>query len=168
MILGMEIGLAIAGLLALIRGRMTISSTKVVEGTPAYLLGILAMCPLPLAFMVGFVYGVANARQGNQQIGENEKWILLGIEAALVIGIGVLIFIIGIAVATNPTKSKRRKRRHEDNYEDDDDEYDDRRPLRKHREDDYEDDDDPPPRKRSKDDYEDDDDRDEKRRPSHR
>ena len=50
MILGIEIALVIIGLLALVRGRMTVTASRVVEGIPARLLGLLALTPIPIAF----------------------------------------------------------------------------------------------------------------------
>ena len=47
MILGLEIGLIIYGIIALVKGRMKFGENKVVEGLPARLLGVLALTPLP-------------------------------------------------------------------------------------------------------------------------
>jgi hypothetical protein len=62
----LEIGLAVFGFVTLIRGKMVLSATKVVEGVPAYLLGLLAICPLPIVIVGGFTYGVMKGMEGKQ------------------------------------------------------------------------------------------------------
>jgi disulfide bond formation protein DsbB len=108
MILGLEIGLAIIGLIALFGGKFTISKTKVVEGVPARLLGLLALTPFPLAFVVVVGYVAANAPANPEQFVADNQWTIIGIEAAIVITIAVLLFVISAAVATNPEARKRR------------------------------------------------------------
>lgn len=165
MILGMEIGLAIYGFLALIRGRFTVSSKKVVTGTAAYVLGLLSLCPIPLAFLIALVL----VSSGKVDPEGNDKWVLVGVEAGIVIGFAAVIFTIGAMLGTDPAKKKRKKRRYEEAYEVEDDrdenEQDDR-PRRKRRreEDELEEDDRPRRKKRDYDDDLDDGDRNEKRR----
>ena len=69
MILGMEIGLAIFGLIALVKGKMTVSKNKVVVGAAARLLGLLALTPLPAALL--FVVLYAAAQGGQVRLGRN-------------------------------------------------------------------------------------------------
>ncbi len=83
MILGMEIGLAIYGVLALIRGKFTVSSKKVVTGTAAYVLGLLSLCPMPLAFVV--IIGLVSSGKVDPE--GKDQWVLLAIEAGIVIGL---------------------------------------------------------------------------------
>src|SRR5215831_8335583 len=109
MILGIEIAMLIVGILALVRGKLTISKTKVVEGTPARLLGILALTPLPAAFLAIMAYIASQGPADPEKFAEEKKWTLVGIEAAVVIGIAVLVFVIGAAIATDPKKASRRE-----------------------------------------------------------
>ena len=109
MILGMEIGLAIVGLIALFGGKFTISKTKVVQGMPARLLGLLALTPFPLALVVVLGYVAANAPANPEQFVKDNQWTLIGIEAGIVITIAVLLFVIGAAVATNPEETRKRR-----------------------------------------------------------
>ena len=73
MILGIEIALIVVGILALARGRMTLSKTKVVVGAPARLLGLLALTPLPLAFMIGFVYAISKGPDNDERALEENR-----------------------------------------------------------------------------------------------
>lgn len=101
MILGLEIGMLIAGLLAVVRGRMELTPTIVAEGVAARLLGVLAMTPIPAAVVVIGAYTVANCTGKTQaQIeawAEKERTNLVVIEACVVVGIGLLV-VGGIAV----------------------------------------------------------------------
>jgi hypothetical protein len=170
MILGLEIGLLIFGLIALIRGKMTLTKTKVVEGVPARLLGLLALTPLPIAILVGigFVLVVAPANpEKAAKIADDNKLTLALVEAGIVIFITVLVFGIGAAIGKNPEEARRKKKRRRDEEEDyEDDEYEGARPRKRSRrdeeEDEYEEEDRPRKRSRQYDD-EDDDDREDRR-----
>lgn len=120
MILGMEIGLAIFGILALVRGKMTISKTKVVVGAPARLLGLFALTPLPLAFMAGVIYAVREGG-GNPQgfvANDNARLTLALIEGGIVVGVAIVVFAIGAMIAVPPQEAERRERTEYDEDED--------------------------------------------------
>src|SRR4051812_46940576 len=110
MILGMEIALAIIGLLALVRGKMTISGKKVVVGVPARLLGLLALSAVPLVFAVGILYVVVEAPNDPEQFAEDNKMVIFAIEAGVVIGVAILVFGLGAALAISPEEAERRER----------------------------------------------------------
>jgi hypothetical protein len=160
MILGMEIGLAIFGLIALVKGKMTVSKNKVVVGVPARLLGLLALIPLPAALLFVLLYV---ASQGGQ-INDDDKWTVTGIEAGTVILIAILVFAIAAAVGITPEEVKRRERRASGRYDYDDegDELDDR-PRKRRRRDEDEEDDDRPRKRRDRDEDDEEDDRPRKR-----
>lgn len=124
MILGIEIALAIYGLIALIGGKLTISKTKVVLGVPARLLGALALTPLPLAFAAVIVYVAVQAPANPERFAEDNKLTLVLIEAVIVIGVALLVFGIGASVAVDPRIAERKAR--QDERDDEDDEEDDR------------------------------------------
>jgi hypothetical protein len=129
MIIGLYIGLAIAGILALIRGRMQISKTKVVVGIPARLLGLLAFTPFPVALVVGMIYVAANADvtdpKAVQEFTQAHQGALTGIELICAIGVAILLFAIASMVAVSPDEAERRTRR-PTSYDDYLDDYDDR------------------------------------------
>jgi WD40 repeat protein len=56
MILGLEIGMLLAGLYALFRGRLPLNRHRVVRGAAARLTGVILLLPLPLAFVVVAAY----------------------------------------------------------------------------------------------------------------
>lgn len=64
MIFGLEIAMAIAGLIALFSGRLPLTNRRFVRGVPARLLGVTALLPFPLAFAGGFVVGFNRGLQG--------------------------------------------------------------------------------------------------------
>jgi WD40 repeat protein len=58
MIIGLEIGMLVAGLYALIRGRLPVTRDRVLHGAAARVTGVVLLLPIPLAFLVGLVYGL--------------------------------------------------------------------------------------------------------------
>lgn len=182
MILGLYIGLAIAGILALVRGRMQISKTKVVVGVPARLLGLLGLTPLPLAILVGLIYVAANVDitdpQAAQQFTQEHRGTFTLIEGVCAGLVAITLFVLAAVLAVSPAEANRRARRK--SAVEYDDEYD-ARPRRRRRRDDYDengtddrprnrrvdddlDEDDDRPRRRRRDDYDDEDDRARRRR----
>jgi hypothetical protein len=133
MILGIEIAMLVIGLLALVRGKMTVTGSRVVVGVPARLLGALALTPLPAAFVAVIGYVALNAPADPEQFAQDKKLTIMAIEAAIVIGIAVLVFGIGAAIGISPAEVERRERRRR-RYEDDEEyEDDDREPRRERR-----------------------------------
>lgn len=136
---GIAVGLTIFGLLGLIRGKMTISKTKVVVGVPARLLGLLAMTPIPLLLSVGVVIGLMNLNEDPQKLQKDNQLLFAAIEVGVVVGVALLVFVIAAVVAIHPKEAERRERAgrydEEDEYEDDRDD----RPSRRDRDEDYDD-----------------------------
>jgi hypothetical protein len=138
MILGLYIGLAVAGILALIRGRMQISKSKIVIGVPARLLGLLGLTPLPLAIVVGMIYVAANVdvtdAQAVQRFTQEHQGRFTLIEGVCAGLVAVTLFVLAAVLAVSPEEARRRgKRRPAVEY---DDEYDDRPPRRRRRDED--------------------------------
>jgi hypothetical protein len=142
MILGMEIGLAIFGILALVKGKMTLSKNKVVVGAPARLLGLLALMPLPVAFGVGLLYALSEGPVNAGRVADDNKLALAAVEGGIVVLFAVLVFGIGAAVGITPQEAERRERRAPGRYDEDDRYDDDERPGKR------DEDDDDRPRKR--------------------
>jgi hypothetical protein len=107
MILGIEIALLILGIYALATGKLTLSKNKVVQGTPARLLGIIGLVPLPLAFLAGVAYGATQAAQGKDVTSDSVRWTLTGIEAGIVVVCLIALFAIGFAIAKPPEDQKK-------------------------------------------------------------
>ncbi len=136
MICGMEIGMFIAGVMALIKGRMTISKTRAVEGVPARLLGLIAMTPLPIVLLVGVVIGVIQGDNAQALLANNNLAMILT-EAGIVIGIAVLVFGVGFALSTDvsdtPKKKKKTRRVVDTDYGEDVGSEEEERPRRRRR-----------------------------------
>src|SRR5690348_12597804 len=111
MILGIEIAMIVVGILALVRGKMTVTGNKVVIGLPARLLGLLALTPLPVVFVAVIGYIALNAPADPEQFAQDKKWTITAIEAVIVIGIAVLVFGIGAAIGVDRREAERLERR---------------------------------------------------------
>src|SRR5262245_2423774 len=109
--------------MALVKGRMSLGK-KVVIGTPARVLGLLAMAPLPIAFGAGVSYGGKQAAAG-EGLGEDDTLTLAAIEAGIVIVTALLVFGIAATLAIPVREADRLERRGKRRYDDDEDyEYD--------------------------------------------
>jgi hypothetical protein len=108
MILGLEIGLLITGIYALATGKLTLSKNRVVHGPAARVLGVVALLPLPLAFLIGFALGVNAASRG--QTLEEVKPLLIGVELAVALLCGGIVLGVGLAVARDPEEVAQRER----------------------------------------------------------
>ena len=141
MIIGIEIAMAVIGILALVRGKMTISKHKVVLGVPARLLGLLALTPLPVAFVLVIGFIAMKGPADPEKFAQDNKLTITAIEAITVIGLGVVVFGIGAVIGVDPAEAerlerRRRRRRYEeeDDFEEDDYEEEDRSQRRPRRE----------------------------------
>ena len=102
MILGAEIGMLIFGLMALIRGKLTLSKKSIVYGPMARVLGIVAMLPLPLSFAIGLLIGIALAAQGKRFEVEQWRGTFAIIEIGLIVACLVAVYAIGWSFAQPP------------------------------------------------------------------
>ncbi|AMV26924.1 hypothetical protein VT84_21160 [Gemmata sp. SH-PL17] len=132
MIFGIEVGLAIFGILALVRGRMTMSKGKVVVGVPARLLGLVALTPLPVALVVILLYTIAQGGADPEKFAQDQRLTIALIEAGVVISIAVFVFVVGAMIGVSPVEVARRERkgRYEEDEYDDRGDYDDRERTR--------------------------------------
>lgn len=100
MILVVEIILLVMGIFALAGGKLTLSKTRVVRGTPARFLGILLMLPFPLSFVVGLAVGATMAVRGSNL--ESLRWTLVFVELGILFGCVLLASVIGWRLADRP------------------------------------------------------------------
>jgi hypothetical protein len=160
----MEFFLLVFGVVALIRGKFTISSRRVVEGVPARVLGLVAIIPLPLFILGGIVLGILKGDKAAQFF-EKNKSIFVAIELVGVAIAFAVVFGIG-AVIGQPLKKKKRKekKKYRDHEEDACEEDEDVRPRRRSRQSDEDEEDDRPRSSRRYEEDEDEDDRPRRRR----
>jgi peptidoglycan/LPS O-acetylase OafA/YrhL len=88
MILGIEIGLLIFGILALARGTFSVGKEKKVTGWRARVLGLICLTPFPVAITV------MAALNGQ---GEPDYRVLAGVEVVIVVAICVLVVVLSKA-----------------------------------------------------------------------
>ncbi len=109
MILGLEIGMLIAGILAISRGRMELTPSMVAHGIAARLLGVLAMTPLPAAIVVLTIYtGINCVGKSEREIAmwvEQKRTNMIILEAGVVLMIALLV-VGGIALCSDDQPAK--------------------------------------------------------------
>jgi hypothetical protein len=135
MLLILEIGMLIAGIIALITGKLTLTKKKVVLGTPARVVGLIWFIPLPVALLISLMLRPAKTQEEQNRL----VTTILVIEIALILSCFILGLVIGLLNAKNPKKPKKRRRVDEDIDEDDEEPVPARRPRRR------DDDDEPAP-----------------------
>ena len=114
MILGFQIGLIALAIYALATGKLPVTKSLAVHGLGARLIGLIGFIPLPLSFAVGLFIGMKLiAAGGDQRELETMKWTLMGIEAAITLGSGLLLYVLGWIFA-EPVAQKRRPPHYED------------------------------------------------------
>jgi hypothetical protein len=107
MILGLQIGMLIYGIMALISGKLTLSKTRVVTGPMARYLAIVLLAPVPVAYLAhGSLHANFLAR-GKMAGNENGfRWTMIGVEAAITLLCFGVVFGVGWASAGDPTKRR--------------------------------------------------------------
>jgi hypothetical protein len=96
----LQIALAVWGIIILVTGKLTVSSNKVVLGTPARLLGLVMIAPLPLTFVISIAvmeWAAANRHNINDLIEPLEA-----VQLGLVIGAAVLTYVLAFIIAKPP------------------------------------------------------------------
>lgn len=99
MILGAEIGLIVMGIIALVKGKLTLSKTRVVYGTPARMLAIIAFLPIPLSIVGGLAIGVFYASQGKPVTPESLRVPAILMELGVLVVCIVAMYAIGWSLA---------------------------------------------------------------------
>jgi hypothetical protein len=108
-----ELAMLILGLYALIAGKVSITSSLVVEGIPARIVGLLMIAPLPIAFCVGIIVGFFRAM-------DNRPVDHFGFSGPIfLIELGILVFFLAAAIIVAsiyrvPAGSRRRFRDEDD------------------------------------------------------
>lgn len=99
MILALEIALFIAGVAALIKGKIALGKDRAVVGTPARLLGIVAILPIPatavISFAVGLVIGITQPAGAVQDF----RWLFNLIEVVCALLTLAVVFGVGTFIA---------------------------------------------------------------------
>ena len=107
-----DVILLILGIIVLIKGQVMLTRTKEVRGTPARVIGVLLILPLPLGFLAGLLLGAFYVAQG-KPVTKSE---IQGVGTILGVAIIVLCVLTAIVVASAYAQPIR-KRRVEDEIE---------------------------------------------------
>ena len=113
MILGVEIALAIMGIMALIRGRMQMTGSKVVVGGAARAMGFLALTPVPIATAVALGWMATVNPPDPERFFQDNLKITAAIEAGVVIGMVVLLVLLGSLLGKRPEELAREQQERE-------------------------------------------------------
>jgi hypothetical protein len=129
MILGLEIGLLIGGILALVRGKMNFSKNKVATGAPAYIAGVIMLLPIPLAFGIIFCYGFFVGARGGVIDEKSLRTTAIIIEVGIVLLCLAIAMLIAVIYGEPPLEASRKKRRErfeDEDFEEEDEDRNDR------------------------------------------
>jgi dipeptide/tripeptide permease len=152
LVIGLGIGMIVAGIVAMVRGRLQLTNSRAVQGVWVYLLGVALISALPLGFFAAMVYMLMNVDPNKpddmDRWGKEHELTLSLIIAAVEIGIGLVVFILGASMAKPFSTAGRRFATRDREY---DDEYEGRS-RRRRPDDEYEEDN--RPRRRRPDDFE--------------
>ena len=96
MIFGMEIGLLVAGLIAVVTGKFKLTKRRLVVGAPARIAGLVLMLPLPLALAMAFVIALTEAGPGRRFDAAQWQGTLTLVELGLIavcvlLGFGIVL-----------------------------------------------------------------------------
>lgn len=102
MLFGLEIGMLICGIIALISGKVTLSPRSVVSGMPARVIGIIAVVTLPVSFGLTAMYIFLMSQAWPM----GQRWphglILLGLELVIFFAALVAMFVVGYKYVHDP------------------------------------------------------------------
>jgi hypothetical protein len=140
-----QVCLFVLGIIGLSRGKVSLTRTRIVTGTPARIIGAIFLVPLPVYVLINVIAGVSMFGADNAK---PDPAVAAGVGIVALLGVGIIILclIVGTVLAivyAEPVVTKRKIR-----YDDDDD-----RPRRRRARDD--DDDEDRPRRRARDDDDD-------------
>ncbi len=111
MILGLEIGMLIAGLYAMVKGKINWTKSRVTEGAPARVAGVILVLPLPLALAVGLVVGVGQVARGRGDVKDLQLTLTLT-EVGIVLACLALAVVFSLAFSRPAEPEPRRPLRH--------------------------------------------------------
>jgi hypothetical protein len=98
----LQLALAVWGIYVMVTGKLKVAQNKVVVGTPARLLALLMLAPLPVGFTIGIGVGVWAGANGKEL--EDIQIPLFLTDVALVIGTAVVVFCIAHAIGKPPAQ----------------------------------------------------------------
>jgi hypothetical protein len=99
----LDIVLLVLGILAVAKGKFSLSGSRVVEGVPARLVGVLLILPLPASIAIGLLYSEPKSAQG-------DPFDLLEDGIFTLIQLGILVVTLLLAGVVCLTCSRPRKR----------------------------------------------------------
>src|SRR6478609_7618436 len=104
----MEILSIVYGIMTLVRGRFALGKNKEVRGAPAYVIGVVLLCTLPLAILVALILNFDAIAKGDQNALMNRgNWRTMLPDVIGVVGCWGTALIIAFATA-KPKVDERR------------------------------------------------------------
>ena len=130
-IIGMNIGLIIAGIMALVRGKFVLTKNRVVEGVPARLLGAACFIPLPVVLCGSVTFLLVRSGGAVREPTTEDQLLSAAIEWGIMIVSLLILFGTAFALSGPPSEDRPPPRRWDDDDEEDDFEEDDDAPRRR-------------------------------------
>jgi hypothetical protein len=110
-----EIVMLIFGIIALVRGKFSLTRKRIVEGVPARIIGVFLILPLPLSLIAGLAFGAGFLAVGKPVEGKELETIGRIVEFAIV----AVCFLTALGIAMATAHPPRPKRRADDDFYDD-------------------------------------------------
>jgi hypothetical protein len=115
MVCGLHIFLIVAGIYALVAGKLPLSQNKVAVGWPVRVAGVIFLLPLPVLMLIGFAIGFSSGLQNQPDPFAGREGTLLAVEISL----QLICLAGGLAlcfITARPPENVRpyRRRYHED------------------------------------------------------
>ncbi len=92
MILGAEVALALFGLYAIFKASYNVGKGRKVTGSKARILGVIALTPIPLAFLAGMLVALAFTILGGELPGQIVYTV---IEIAILVIVVIVLSVLG-------------------------------------------------------------------------
>src|SRR5262245_23186043 len=121
MVCGLHIFLIVAGIYALVAGKLPLSQNKVAVGWPVRVAGVIFLLPLPVLMLIGFAIGFSSGlnNQPDPLAGREGTWLAVEIALQLIcLGGGLGLCFITAGPPENVRPYRRRRRDYdEDDYD---------------------------------------------------
>src|SRR5262249_33049584 len=109
MVLGLEIGLLVVGLIVLITGKFKLGKHRAATGAAARFAGLWFLLPIPLAFGILMIPNLARAGQGKELNSTDWKLTSTLIELGVCVVCALLGSAVALAMSSPSEPSPRRK-----------------------------------------------------------
>ncbi len=120
LMLVLQIGMLVMGLIALFSGKLSLTKAMTLKGAAARLAGLIMIAPLPINLGVGFVVGLTVASQGRQFNFQEWQMTFILLEVGVTLGCLLIAFLVAATMGapddSDESKYRRRDRDGDDGF----------------------------------------------------